>query len=138
MTTFLMVLVVAVAFVAGAWLRLGPSPEERRRGRLRAQAMAAGYRVRYVDAGERAGLGIPEGCWWYVLPRVDESRAEQDLVRFAGTWRSPGSDAEVPGPPVPPGVAAVRLGPEGVALAWSEAAAEPLDAVLAALDSLAG
>ncbi len=138
MTTFLLVLLVALALVVGAWLKLGPGPDERRQGRLRTRAMDAGCRVRLVGRDERERYGLPLACWYVVVDGPLPERAERCLVRHGEGWvDAAGGPIAMPAG-VPAGVVAMRCSPDEVAVAWDEREEDELAAVLALLATLRG
>lgn len=140
MMAFVVVSLVALALVVGAWLKLGPGPDERRQARVRAQALAAGCRVRLVGREERERHALPAACW-YVMADVQPpaGAAERLLLRRGTGWvDATGSLPVHLRVEVPAGVQALRRGADDVAVAWDERDEGELAGVLALLASLRG
>lgn len=139
MTTFVLVLLAALALVASAWLKLGPGPDERRQGRLRTRAIQAGCRVRLVGREERERYGMPVACWYVLADGPRPERAERRLVRRGEAWADADAGEPVAMPyAVPAGVVALHCTPDEVAVAWTEREERELQGVLALLATLRG
>lgn len=139
MTTFILVLLLALALVTGAWLKLGPGPDERRQGRLRTRAIDAGYRVRLVGREEREQHDLPVACWYVATDGPRPERAERWWVRRNAGWLDVAAGEILPVPlRVPAGVVAVHCSPDEVAVAWNEQDESEVEAVMALLATLRG
>ncbi|MFP5383239.1 MAG: hypothetical protein ACLGHG_04125 [Gammaproteobacteria bacterium] len=117
-------LVIAFAFVVGAWIRLAPSADERRLGKLRAAASLRGLKLRWVSGAERERLGLPSGLTWYglaLLQPLPGNGSTCVAVPQEGTWRwVDGAGPEAALQDVPAGVHALQVGDGLLQAAWDE------------------
>lgn len=124
MKLFVGSLLIALALVVGAWIKLAPSADERRLGALREAASRRGLKLRWVSMAEAGRLALPAGLTWYGLALTGTpSGAEATCVavRQGDVWRW----AEGAGPDaflqeVPAGIHALKVGDGWLQVAWDE------------------
>lgn len=124
MDLFVWSLIIGLAFVVGAWIRLAPSADERRLAALRDAAARRGLKLRWISGAERERLGIPPGLTWYGLQGPDTASgngAASVAVLRGGVWQwVEGVGPEVVLQDVPTGISALQIGGGVLQAAWDE------------------
>lgn len=142
MGMFLASLAVVLAFVIGAWIKLAPSPEERRLAALREKACRRGLKIRWVTRAEREALGASCALTWYGFSLAsgfpeNEIPATATAVLRDGRWQwAEGDRFGIPAA-IPSGVQALRIGDGLVQVAWDERDEAVLDSLIPWLEDQA-
>lgn len=124
MDLFVWSLIIGLALVVGAWIRLAPSADDRRLAALREAAARRGLKLRWISGVERDRLGLPPGLTWYGVQGPDTASGNGSAcvaVCREGVWQwAEGVGPEVVLQDVPTGIRALQIGGGLLQAAWDE------------------